>query len=272
MRRRKRYRWNRTLFSAASLVLWCQAAGRFGLVADRVALPVLVGKEIYPFCWAMILGLACLITVRQVTLERLMKPSIRTLRGLDELWPEWLILGVSLIASGRTRLGWGQGIAIAGGVLCEEAVFRMMFCSDCLRQDRLLEPKTIVLLSASLWSAAHLLNVLGGVPLETAVMQCVSTFGNGLLLGIVFLRTGSVWPMVLAHFAHNLVMTSIDRTRLEEFAASGDLSWKCRLLLAAWVTGCMVWVYVLWAGTERKEVEPAWGMQYNEVKEEQNDV
>ena len=161
MRRRKRYRWNRALFSAASLVLWCQAAGRFGLVADRVALSVLMGKEIYPFCWAMILGLACLITVRQVSLERLMKPSIRTLRGLAELWPEWLILGVILIASGRTRLGWGQGIAIAGGVLCEEAVFRMMFCSDCLRQDRRLEPKTIVLLSASLWSAAHLLNVLG---------------------------------------------------------------------------------------------------------------
>ena len=116
MRSRKRYRWNRTLFSAASLVLWCQAAGRFGLVADRVALPALMGKEIYPFCWAMILGLACLITVRQVSLGQLMKPSVRALRGLAELWPEWLILGVILIASGRTRIGWGRSSRSQAGL------------------------------------------------------------------------------------------------------------------------------------------------------------
>ncbi len=268
MSSRKRYRWNRTLFSATSLVLWCQAAGQFGLVVDSVAIPVLIRKEIYPACWTMILGLACLITARQVSLRHLMKPSVRFLQGLTEPWPEWLILGAILIAFGWSWIGWGSIIAITGGVLCEEAVFRMMFCSNCLCQDRRLEPKTIVLMSASLWSIAHLLNVLGGASLETAAMQCVLTFGNGLLLGIVFLRTGSVWPMVLVHFAHNLVMTSIDRTRLEAFAASGDLSWKCGLLQAVWLTGSMIWIYVLWAGTERKDVEAVWGMKYNKLKEE----
>ena len=255
MNNRKQVYWNRPLFSAASLVLWCQAAGRFGLIIDQIAFPSLIAKEIYPIGWGMIISSACLITKTQVPIGQLLRPTTRTVRGLIACWPELLTLGIEFFMFGGVVIEREMLITLAGGVLCEETVFRMMFCSFCLRKNPSLDPKTIVFVSSVLWGSAHLLNVLAGTPLIMAVWQCISAIGIGLMLGIIFLQTRSVWPMVLVHFAHNLVNMTINTDRLTALVAHGGFSWKTRLAMTVWLRIWGTWLWVMWTVTELKEVE-----------------
>ncbi len=246
MNNQKQIRWNRTLFSAASLVLWCLAAGQFGLVIDQIFFSGLVAEKIYPAGWVMILGSACLVTANQVSFGQLLKPSARAFCGLVDCWPEWVTLAIVLAKYRGVSIEWRTVIALAGGVLCEEAVFRMMFCTFCVQKDSTLDPKTIVFVSSVIWGAAHLPNILAGVPMIMVAWQCISAAGIGLLLGMVFLKTGSVWPMFFVHLAHNLTNSSIDSNRLYVLVAPGGFSWKIKLVLTIWIMVWIVWIYIFY--------------------------
>ena len=75
------------------------------------------------------------------------------------------------------------------------------------------------------------------------------------MLGIIFLQTRSVWPMVLVHFAHNLVNMTINTDRLTALVAHGGFSWKTRLAMTVWLMIWGTWLWVMWTVTELKEVE-----------------
>lgn len=261
-------RWDRTLLSAASLVLWCQAAGQFGLVIDQLIFPGFTAGEIYPAGWGLMICSACLITEKHISIRQLLRPTARVFRGLIDCWPEWITLSIILVVFGWAGIEREMFFTLAVGVLCEEAVFRMMFCTVCLRTDNTLNPKTIIFVSSVLWGCGHLLNVLAGTPLIAAVWQCISAIGVGLLLGMVFLRTRSVWPMILVHFAHNLVNTAINTENIRQLTTHGGFGWNTKLVLAVWLLAWGTWLWVMWVTTEQKEVEPLWGMKYNESKEE----
>lgn len=67
---------------------------------------------------------------------------------------------------------------------------------------RALEPcgaRRAVVVTALLFAVVHALNALAGAdPLHTA-LQIGYAFGFGLMFGALALRTGSIWPIILAH-------------------------------------------------------------------------
>jgi sodium transport system permease protein len=73
--------------------------------------------------------------------------------------------------------------------VCEELAFRGFILTGLRRRFR---PETAVVISSFLFAVSHL-----------NVFQLVPTFVLGLLLGVLALRAGSVWPGMAYHLVHN---------------------------------------------------------------------
>jgi membrane protease YdiL (CAAX protease family) len=77
----------------------------------------------------------------------------------------------------------------------EEAFFRGLIM-------RTLLPKGVLfsaIVSSVVFALMHLTNLLGDVPPAYVIGQLLVTFGMGLFLAALWLRTGSIWPLILLH-------------------------------------------------------------------------
>lgn len=81
----------------------------------------------------------------------------------------------------------------------EELYFRGVFLEQVHR--KLPNPRTAVVVSGAVFGLIHLMNapVLGATPTFVAVQVAFATLG-GIGMGAVRLRTGIIWPLILAHF------------------------------------------------------------------------
>ncbi len=67
---------------------------------------------------------------------------------------------------------------------------------------RTLLPKGVLfsaIVSSVVFALVHLVNLLGDVPPAYVIGQLLVTFGTGLFLAALWLRTGSIWPLILLH-------------------------------------------------------------------------
>ena len=96
-------------------------------------------------------------------------------------------------AVGELQAGWGVLCLTLGAGLCEELLFRGAIFGLLRRSG----PSTRVAVAALIWQAVafSLLHVLSFKLIPTGVI--------GLILGVLAWRTGSVWPGVVVHAAHN---------------------------------------------------------------------
>src|SRR5258708_4616128 len=81
----------------------------------------------------------------------------------------------------------------------EEGMFRGLIIRSLL-------PKGIwptVLLSALLFTSAHLTNLIHGTSGGYVSGQLILAFGSGVLFAALRLRTGSIWPSILLHAGHD---------------------------------------------------------------------
>lgn len=97
------------------------------------------------------------------------------------------------------------GFAVAAGV-GEEIFLRGMPLSLMMRRRRSAGWITASLLITSLsFGLFHALNLLAGASLTLTLLQVLGTVGIGLLLGAIYLRTGSLIPVMILHTAHDFV-------------------------------------------------------------------
>ena len=94
--------------------------------------------------------------------------------------------------SGAVALFLGAAVAPA---VCEEALFRGVVLQSLLRRVR---PATAVLLSALVFSLYHL-----------NLHQLPTTLVVGLALGLLVVRSGSIWPATVLHLMHNGIALSV---------------------------------------------------------------
>jgi len=90
-------------------------------------------------------------------------------------------------------------LAIAIGII-EELVFRGILF-------HLLRGRTqikIVLISASVFAAIHLLNFFGGMSPLFIGLQIFAAFSIGLMLGVARMKDNTIWMVVIAHTLINL--------------------------------------------------------------------
>lgn len=63
-----------------------------------------------------------------------------------------------------------------------------------------------VLLSSVLFAAMHLSRLLGGAALSDTLVQLVIATTTGIFMAAITLRTGSIWPGILYHTLHDLLV------------------------------------------------------------------
>ena len=108
-----------------------------------------------------------------------------------------------------------EALLFAGSMLCvgfiEETIFRG-FLFSAMRRDGL---KSAVIVSALTFGIGHIVNLLNGAPLLPTLCQVVYAAAFGLAAVLVFLRTGSILPCILAHSALNALSVFSPETQTD---------------------------------------------------------
>ena len=171
---------------------------------------VTLGEQEYSQVSAMGLGTALGALLALLIFRLWFRPHFRgslrkeyLTKGLLMLAPMALIhFSGSLVSIGILGLG-NVGVAalrcLAPG-FGEEVCFRGLGAANYMRKatsER--QVVGILWLSAAVFGFFHMGNVLGGAKLSYGLIQSVYACGVGLLFGAVFLRTGNLWPTIIAH-------------------------------------------------------------------------
>lgn len=140
---------------------------------------------------------------------------VRTLALSAWMIPYWTISVVPALLSGGAVFHMVGAQAIGTSLMAgfwEEAAFRGVALSFFMRQWR--DEKHILpslLLSSAAFGLMHGFNALLGANIVMTIIQVVSTTGIGILFGAIFLRGGNLWPLILIHFANDvLALASTD--------------------------------------------------------------
>lgn len=90
-------------------------------------------------------------------------------------------------------------------VIFEEVLWRGVMLVMFMR---VYSEKKSILITGLGFSALHLLNLVGGVPLEFVLRQVIFTAGMGIFYGVLVIRSNSLLPAMLFHYLVNLLIGS----------------------------------------------------------------
>lgn len=113
---------------------------------------------------------------------------------LPTLLPALLNAFPGLVPPGLAQAGGFLALALMVGFV-EETAFRGLM----LRALQPLGTWRAVLITTVLFSATHLMNVLAGEGGLQAVLQLLYSAAIGFAFTAIVLRTGTIWPLVVAH-------------------------------------------------------------------------
>lgn len=189
-----------------------------------------------PPAWALaiapLLALALLPPLAELTLA-----ILRQFPGLEELLKQNHPLTRELLAGASGRAGELQLFIVMAVLpaLCEELAFRGFILRGLLRG---FSPWTAICLSSFLFSLYQM-----------NVFQFVPHFLFGIVLALLVVRSGSVWPAVLFHLVHNtvlmgrLLVPGLYRSAAE---AVGEPSWGRTALSVVCVLVAAGGLYAVW--------------------------
>lgn len=130
----------------------------------------------------------------------------REWRALRLLWlPALVILVPPLVLGANAIDGNTLIILIVGYVLTgitEEGIFRGLI----FRVLQPTGPRRAAVISAVLFGTMHLVNLLIRANPAIVLAQCVGAFCDGLGFAAVRYRTNTLWPLVVLHMAHDLLL------------------------------------------------------------------
>ncbi len=145
---------------------------------------------------------------------------------------------------------------ISAGI-CEEVAFREVGISYMRRQrkgENMILP-TLIFTSAS-FGITHIMNAIKG-NLLTSSIQSLLAITLGVFFGAIFIRTGNIWPCIVAHGLHDLLITC--------FEVNCDVTDEPFYVI---VVGCvcevllMIWGLYLVRKEKRPEIEALWNEKW----------
>lgn len=157
-------------------------------------------------------------------------------------------------------LGMAPGVA-------EEIVFRGIPCSNWMRVAK--DEGGVMkcaLFTAVAFGLVHGLNILSGAPVFATIFQVCYAFALGFFFAAVFLRTGSMWPTMIAHtlidFAAFLFM-DIDKGGIitEELKINADFYVTVVLSVIVLLFGLF-----LLRRSKREDVLQLWDRKWHKAK------
>ena len=180
--------------------------GAVGLqsIGKAVLMPLLVGTVAYGLAWAT--GLVGFSAITPSPAELAMGPAAARLAALEPILRFWT--SVALAATIFTVFGclWAAG---------EEIGWRGYMLTRLVAAG---VPQPLFA-SGLIWATWHLPLILTGVyasgpsPLSSAALFMVTVMGVALVIGVLRLRSGSVWPAIVLHAAWNsIIQNPFDRS------------------------------------------------------------
>lgn len=151
--------------------------------------------------------------------------------------------------------------ATAPGFL-EEVTFRGLGVANYMRRKNTDKGILVIFwLSSFVFGAFHLLNIFAGAPEEVSLVQAIYAMGVGMSLAAVYLRTGSLWPTIIAH-------TSVDFMEFvrADLGASGGV--MLNMGIGDWVTiaagaFAFAWGLILIRRSRREDIIALWDAKWN---------
>jgi len=113
----------------------------------------------------------------------------------------------------------------------EEVIFRG-FLFNAMKKDGL---KTAVIVSSLTFGAGHIVNLFMGEPLLDTLLQLVYASAAGLMFTVIFLKSGTLIPCILAHALLNSLTIFLPEMTMEQHLLISGLHTALCLLYTAWV-------------------------------------
>lgn len=122
-------------------------------------------------------------------------------------------------------------ISMIGVGILEEVIFRgLLFKALC--KDNF---KTAVIISSVTFGIGHIVNLLNGADVLPTLLQIVYATAAGFLFTVLFHRSGTLLPCIIAHSAINSLSTfGAERSQVLDLVAAGVLT-VLSLLYACWI-------------------------------------
>lgn len=117
----------------------------------------------------------------------------------------------------------GFAMALMAGC-CEEVAFRGTAASYLIRQWKTEKLFPVMMLTSVLFSLAHASGILGGAPVFVTICQLIFTFGNGMLMFALFVRSGSLWPSIISHVLNDIIAATNTTSLSETGAYASDMT------------------------------------------------
>lgn len=179
---------------------------------------------------------------------------------------------VYTIVAGHFTFGiptFSAAIPMVAAGICEEVAFREVGISYMRRQrkgEKMILP-TLLFTSIS-FGITHIMNAISGNILQSCV-QSLLAVTLGVFFGAVFIRTGNIWPCIVAHGLHDLFITCFS----ENYNVTDEpvyviiVGCVCEILL-------MIWGLYLVRKEKRSEIEALWNEKWQipELSETENNV
>lgn len=93
-----------------------------------------------------------------------------------------------------------QIVFILFTAICEEITFRMILIPKLEEKQK---PFLVILYSSLIFGAVHLININSTSDIVPVLLQVLYSFGLGILLGMMYLKTKNLFYCILLHFAFN---------------------------------------------------------------------
>lgn len=178
------------------------------------------------------------------------------------------IVSICILGLGNVGIAFLRCLAPGFG---EEVAFRGLGIANWMR--RIKNEKQIV---AVLWVPAlvfgliHISNAIAGAPLKLSIIQGIYASGIGLLFGAVYLRTGNLWPTIIAHS----LIDFLEFCRADIFASGGVMT---GLTAGDWITtvagglAAVLGIY-LCRKDKRAEILEIWAQRWSRDTEQEGAV
>jgi len=160
-----------------------------------------------------------------------------------------------------TLEGLSQAVMAA---IAEEAALRVLPCSVIMRSYKEKNNYLVALLfSAIFFGVIHFANILTGAGISDTLIQVVSAFSGGLIMGALYLRTASVVPCIAIHFIHDILTKMVG---VGECGATFDYFLNALVIITDVVLAVLllkgkkkeiieIWNNIWISQTEQKEME-----------------
>lgn len=117
--------------------------------------------------------------------------------------------------------------------ISEELMFRGILLQSVLQS---LGPRLAVLISASLFSLLHSINIMGNHSLTNTLMQMVTTFILGIYAGGVTLKVRNLVPMIIFHWLWDFILIG------SNFLHYSLPNWMMISILVELILGVVIWM------------------------------